>query len=213
MRITRPSTGTVLGGLALFVALGGTAAAATGQIVNIADPTNAGNIAKVDSGGALKVKGYPNTAMFSHIAEGNFYADGSNQTIVFETTATLAIDRIQLSIYDPGGASPWDGAFWYRSADSNGVCNGNPTRLEVDDLQPSTTHLDEFPSPLILKPAVAGGKWCLMAGFGPVDASTDGAATFGVSGVVLAGTFSPAISAPPAKKTLTRPLPTQLPPR
>jgi hypothetical protein len=43
MRIKRPSVGTVLGALALFVALGGTALAGTAlaagsTIVNIADP-------------------------------------------------------------------------------------------------------------------------------------------------------------------------------
>jgi hypothetical protein len=37
------------------VALGGTALAATGQLVNIADKTNAANIAKVDANGKLNV--------------------------------------------------------------------------------------------------------------------------------------------------------------
>jgi hypothetical protein len=45
----------VLGLIALFVALGGTALAATGQLVNIADKTNAANIAKVDAAGKLYV--------------------------------------------------------------------------------------------------------------------------------------------------------------
>jgi hypothetical protein len=53
----RPSTGTVLGSIALFVALGGTALAATGQLVNIADGTNAAYLAKVSSAGALQVAG------------------------------------------------------------------------------------------------------------------------------------------------------------
>lgn len=45
----------MLGGLALFVALGGTAAAATGSLVNIADPSNSADIAHVDSSGRLQV--------------------------------------------------------------------------------------------------------------------------------------------------------------
>jgi hypothetical protein len=44
-----------LGGLALFVALGGTAAAATGSLVNIADPSNSADVAHVDSSGRLQV--------------------------------------------------------------------------------------------------------------------------------------------------------------
>lgn len=55
MKFTRPSSGTILGGLALFVALGGTAAAATGSLVNIADPSNSANLAHVDSAGRLQV--------------------------------------------------------------------------------------------------------------------------------------------------------------
>lgn len=41
--------------IALMVALGGTALAATGTLMNIADPSNAANIAKVDSPGRLRV--------------------------------------------------------------------------------------------------------------------------------------------------------------
>jgi hypothetical protein len=45
----------VLGLVALFVALGGTALAATGQLVNIADKTTAANVARVDAAGKLYV--------------------------------------------------------------------------------------------------------------------------------------------------------------
>lgn len=50
----------------------------------------------------------------------------------------------------------------------------------------------------------------LTAGFGPLDGSTDGIAALGVSGVILAGTFSPANAAPPVKNASTRPSPTEL---
>ena len=55
MRIKRPGTGTILGGVALFVALSGTAVAAAPTMVNIADPTVPTQIAKVDPTGHLKV--------------------------------------------------------------------------------------------------------------------------------------------------------------
>jgi hypothetical protein len=53
-RFSRPSTGTILGGAALFVALGGTAMAAA-SAVNIADPTTPSRIAHVDASGKLEV--------------------------------------------------------------------------------------------------------------------------------------------------------------
>jgi len=58
MRLSRrPSPGTALAAVALFVALGGTALAATGQIVNIADPSNAAHVTHVDATGHLQVAG------------------------------------------------------------------------------------------------------------------------------------------------------------
>jgi hypothetical protein len=51
----RPTPAGVLAFLALMIALGGTALAATGQLVNITDPTTAANKAKVDATGHLVV--------------------------------------------------------------------------------------------------------------------------------------------------------------
>lgn len=60
MRRLRPSPALVVALLALLFALGGGAYAAvrsTGSAVNIVDPSSAGNIAKVSSGGSLQVTG------------------------------------------------------------------------------------------------------------------------------------------------------------
>jgi hypothetical protein len=54
-RLHLPSPAACLAFLALTVALGGTALAATGQLVNIADPTTASQVAKVDATGKLNV--------------------------------------------------------------------------------------------------------------------------------------------------------------
>jgi hypothetical protein len=48
------------------------------------------------------VKGYPNTATFNRVVRGNFYADRNNQMTVLETSATLAVDRIQIAVSDTG---------------------------------------------------------------------------------------------------------------
>jgi hypothetical protein len=191
MHVSRPSTGTMLGGLALFVALGGTAVAATtGQIVNISDPTAATHIAKVDSAGALKVKNFPNGATFSRSVDvGNYYANSFVPSTLLQSTATLNIDRIQLSVED-SGTSPWDGAIWYETGDASG-CNGALIRISVEAAQPGTTHIDDFRDPLTLKPDAPGHVWCLKASFGPFDVTTDGSAYVDVSGVVTSGTFTP----------------------
>src|SRR4051794_6119304 len=54
-RLRRPTPALVVAFLALLVALGGTALAATGQLVNIADGSKAANVAHVTSGGRLEV--------------------------------------------------------------------------------------------------------------------------------------------------------------
>jgi hypothetical protein len=55
MRFGRPSPALVVAVIAVVIALAGTAFAATGQLVNIADPTNANRLARVDSAGKLSV--------------------------------------------------------------------------------------------------------------------------------------------------------------
>jgi hypothetical protein len=54
-RLRRPSPALVVAFVALVVALGGTALAATGQLVNIADGSKAANVAHVTNGGRLEV--------------------------------------------------------------------------------------------------------------------------------------------------------------
>jgi hypothetical protein len=73
MKFSRPSTGTVLGGIALFVALGGTAAAATGSLVNIADSSNSAYVAHVDSAGRLQVSDDSGTLNVEPTSPSNFF--------------------------------------------------------------------------------------------------------------------------------------------
>src|SRR3954469_12434650 len=98
MRLSRrPSAPGVLAFIALMVALGGTALAATGQLVNIADGSNAARIAHVDSAGSLQtgVKGTVFTAprgsatfdTFHRLT--NFYTNGSVRPTLITTSATL----------------------------------------------------------------------------------------------------------------------------
>lgn len=70
-----------------------------------------------------------------------------------QTTATLAIDRLQVAVEDVG-TSPWDGAIWYQAGDVTG-CSGALTRIAVEAALPGTSHLDSFPQPVVLKPDAA----------------------------------------------------------
>jgi hypothetical protein len=73
MRFTRPSTGTILGALALFIALGGTAFAAGATVVNVADPTTPATVAHVDKTGRLQVAGNVSKTVTTQLAPPSAY--------------------------------------------------------------------------------------------------------------------------------------------
>lgn len=114
MRFKRPSAGTILGGLALFVALGGTAAAATGSLVNIADPSHSSYLAHVDkagrlqvgdSAGALNVEETPVSSYFhaSSLQPGN----GTGSCVVIAsvpTTKPIVVRQVRVSVVDSFGS-------------------------------------------------------------------------------------------------------------
>jgi hypothetical protein len=121
MRISfRPSPAAVLAFIALMVALGGTALAATGQLVNITDPTTTANKAKVDATGALKVgdgagpltvdgtvldrEAAPNTWFRSRGSTGSFctpvYSPPAGKSAVVKTLATNV-----LTLTSPGNGT------------------------------------------------------------------------------------------------------------
>src|SRR3954452_21215867 len=90
----RPSPASVLAFIALMVALGGTALAATGQIVNIGDGTTAGRLAKVDSSGKLLVgDGSTNLTIDGKVGDGGLFTTfrgtgfGSNSICTTMTAA------------------------------------------------------------------------------------------------------------------------------
>jgi hypothetical protein len=196
MRRIRVSPAMVVALIALIAATAGTALAATGQLVNIVDPSNAGYAAKVDKFGSLSVLDRQRVSFSRSEMVPNFYSTGT-QTTILQTTASLQISRMQLAVEDVG-SSPWIGAVFYQAGDAQGNCNGAETRIAVESARPGDTHLDQLSEPLQLKSDVAGHTWCLKVSFGPIDASTDSDAFFDVSGTVLVGRLTPANAAPPA---------------
>jgi hypothetical protein len=143
MRFSRPSTGTILGAIALFVALGGTALAATATVVNIADPTTPSRIAHVTSSGQLQTSGSTSVTntVSTELAAPNTYVHRA----VFDLTTSSNCDEIaappsgkamivrevRINVdEDPSPGSGQDIAI-YDSAD----CSGS---TEVADVNPPT---------------------------------------------------------------------------
>jgi hypothetical protein len=207
MRISRPSTGAILGGVALFVALGGSALAATGQIVNIADPTTAANKAKVDSTGALKttgtatVSGYvgqtiPKNPFFGHA----YLSASATNTLIAANKATVALTRLDLENYfDQTNGAAVDIRVYEQGGDAT-TCNGSSAAVGTYEVPAAQAVSVAMASPIVLKPLVSGSVWCLLASVGIHGGPGSyflPEASF--SGYVAAGTLPPgAVSAPAA---------------
>ncbi|HEX8101790.1 MAG TPA: hypothetical protein VF533_04195 [Solirubrobacteraceae bacterium] len=198
----RPSTGTVLGSIALFVALGGTALAATGQLVNIADGTNSARIAHVDVNGALKTSGLTTIAAPARVfsVESAAYDDDTQSyTPLFSaSTATIAINRIVVA---PTAAAtvPRDLQIYYFSVAPGKPCSENGLydyRYVVAYRINTETVVDTFPTPLVFKPQ-SGRPWCLSTFQTRRDADNTTVSRVTVSGSVLYGT-APAGTSPTA---------------
>jgi hypothetical protein len=207
MHIPRPSPGTILGAVALFVALGGTALAATGTVVNIADPTTAANKAKVDTTGALKTAGtatvsgfvgetIPKTPLFGH----QYLSRSVANVLIGANKATVALARLDLAnYYDQTNGAAVDIRVVEQSG-STTTCDGSTGSQAVGtyEVPAGQTVSDAIASPVVLKPLVSGDVWCLLA-FVAVQGGPGSyflpEASF--SGYVAAGTLpSGAVAAP-----------------
>jgi hypothetical protein len=128
MKLSRPSLGTLLGGLALFVALGGTAVAATGTIVNIADPGNASRVAKVDAAGRLQVGGLVNERPLPPTDLWRVAAAVGGFTCQVVATPppgkAIVVRDLSISVYD-GVPADFDGSHFI-GVYNNATCTGAP---------------------------------------------------------------------------------------
>ena len=181
----RPSPALVVAFLALIIALGGTALAATGQLVNIVDPGSPSQKARVDSTGALRVgSASPSTAFFDTLTVN----DGS--TIIGPTKATLALSR--LVVANPAGNPPI--VVRIRQVDGNSsTCGGTGNVVGSYTVGDGATVTDAMPAPVVLKPFASGHVWCLKAEVG----SSGALPSVSWSGYAMAGT-------PPADRQARR---------
>jgi hypothetical protein len=182
MKLRLPNPALVIACLALLVGAGGVAYGKSTKT------------AGAESSMSSKPKSFDRS-----VSVGNFYGAGFTFAPILQTTATLAIDRLNLSIEDTG-TSNWDGAIWYQAGDASN-CAGPVTRIAVEAAATGESHLDSFQQPLQLGPDAKGNVWCLKASFGPLDSSTDGGAYVDVSGTIVSGTLTPPTSTSAPKLT------------
>lgn len=142
MRKFRISPGTALGWIALFVAIGGTAYAAT-TVVNLADPTTPANVAHVDASGKVyvgdgagpvtvdgTVSALQAPSTFFHSAVGVTSSTGCVPSGVPSGKALVA-RQVRVDPYDNPSPSYLD----YLSVYANGSCSG----IAIATLTPTTT--------------------------------------------------------------------------
>ena len=142
MRRFRIAPGTALGWIALFVAIGGTAYAAT-TVVNLADPTTPANVAHVDAGGKvyvgdgtgpLTVDGTVSTlqtpSTFFHKYLGGTFGTGCLSSGVPAGKALVA-RVVRIDPYDNPSPSTVD----YLNVYANGDCTGN----QIGSITPPST--------------------------------------------------------------------------
>jgi hypothetical protein len=212
-KIPRPSPALLIGLLALAVASTGTAVAATGQIVNIADPTAPSQIAKVDASGHLKTvasQGVP-ARPFSIT---DFFYDRAvvpDNTLVPPTDASVAVDRMIFSLYSAMTNRRTLYVYQYGLNSVTDSCQYETTYrfVGVYDVGPGAAAVDEPSSPIVLRPSAVGKPaWCLVVEAWPAGAGED-SSYYGygtISGFVTSGSLPSGIgtSAPLSGKAERR---------
>jgi hypothetical protein len=188
-----PSPAAVLAFIALLVALGGTALAATGTIVNIADPATPANKAKVNAAGALStaatvpggVAPAPPKTPFNF--NGINFADANESGQMAPTTATIAMTGMRFANATPNGT---DVSLYQVGVSASGCTTTSSTgqRFLGQFAIPAGQTVDEqLTTPLVLKPLSAGGPWCLVT----YASGTTGSGFWSTyNGYVVSGTFA-----------------------
>ena len=142
MRFSRPSTGTILGAIAVFIALGGTAYAATVTVVNIADPTTPTRVAHVNASGQLQVNG-PTTVTntvatqlappSAYLHTTTFGLTGSSGCVTFATPPSgkaMILREVRVDVFSVSSTGPDQTVSVFTGAH----CDGS----QVADVNPAT---------------------------------------------------------------------------
>jgi hypothetical protein len=170
-----------------------TATATAGQVVNVSDPTLP-YTAKVTSAGELKTNGVVSGKVAPALPPSPFsvlrpVATSAIQPVLGPTTATVALTDLAFANSDLN-LSARVSFYQYSAAAPNTACTSPRARNVTAYYAPSAqTVVQDFITPIVLKPLATGDAWCLMADAAAPVGGVQDFVTLG--GYVLAGTFTP----------------------
>ena len=183
----------------LLSPLVGSALATVGQTVNISDHSASAFFAKVTSSGELKTNGVVSGKVAPALppqpfSERRTVVVGSKATFLGPTTATVALTDVtfanrfdnrerRLTLVQASAPPP------------NAGCTGNNRDVVTYDAASAQTVVQDFTTPIVLKPLESGHPWCLTAFTQAPPDDMNNAAIVTVGGYVVSGTLSP----PPLK--------------
>ena len=140
-----------------------TALAATGQLMNIVDPTNAARIAKVTDIGALQVQTRPGLALNSF--NGRNFKGGGGWMTVYEHTSTKATAIVEATLATGEGAGIYIYRIGFATAASTTACSSLVTYTayarEIHLKAGETMQLDFSGAPLQILAPTSGKKVCI----------------------------------------------------
>jgi hypothetical protein len=159
-----PSSAMGVSLLALAIALGGTAFAATATLVTISNKSGT-HVAIVDASGALSTtaRGAPPDEPFRGF---QYLFTGSNQQLIAPTKATIALtDFIVGNTFDQYTNAPARVTLTQLGSASSADCN-SPTfakTIAISYVNAGQSTQVIFPNGHVLEPAASGQYWCLVA--------------------------------------------------
>jgi hypothetical protein len=181
----------------LLSPLVGSALANVGQVVNISDHSGSAYFAKVTSAGELKTNGVVSGKVAPALPPQPFSVRrgityGSSKTVFGPTTATVALTDVTFANYFSNGARRLS-LVQASAAAPNAVCAFARIRDVVTYGVPSgaQTVVQDFTTPIVLKPLASGDAWCLYSSLSTPAADVNAVTVLTLGGYVLSGTFTP----------------------
>lgn len=180
----------------LLSPLVGSALATVGQTVNISDHSSSALFAKVTSAGELKTNAVVSGKVAPALPPQPFtvstnISEANAVFVLGPTTATVALTDVTFANSFSNGARALFLSNFSAPAPNTGCTNGL-NRVVGGYYAPSAqTVVQDFATPIVLKPLASGHAWCLVAVLQAPAGEVDHADRVTVDGYVLSGTFTP----------------------
>jgi hypothetical protein len=206
----------IIGVLALAVATTGTAAAATGTVVNLADGSDASHLAKVDAQGRVQTSAAntvgarpaaPATVFDLAASLYNYDTIASGyQWPLAPSTATVSVNHVTVSPWISDTQPRLVQIYSFTVPAGTTDCNFNVATADFRELfsyrLSADAVVDDLPTPLVLKPK-SGRPWCLAT----LSQAPSGDAYYAyldMTGWVVSGTAPAGTTGASSAKPMTR---------